>query len=334
MNRVCCVSDLHLGCHCDSENWHNITLEWGKWLKKELIEKDIDHIVICGDFFDNRNEIGVRTISVASELMNIFNDFEVTMITGNHDQFYRNRNDIHSTSIFDGRKNVMVVDRMRTIPFGERKITFIPWGEDISKCKKSDVIFGHLEINGFKMTLGKIAEGKTEAKSVISKAPLIFSGHFHLREEREYKNSKIIYVGSPYQMNWGEAGNIPGYYIVDLDEMNYEFFENTISPRHIKMSSDKLKLNDVEGNIISVEIDPSMSEVEIEEMKSKVYSRNPLEIKFSILRESISIDSKNKYQDDVNIFTVMMNFVDKMDIGEFTDDVKLKLKELYEKYDI
>ena len=331
MNKVCCISDLHLGCHCDSENWHNITIEWGKWLKNELIEKDINHLIICGDFFDNRNEIGVRTISVASELMNIFNNFEVILITGNHDQFYRNRNDIHSTSIFEGRKNVTVIDSLRSLKFGDKNITFIPWGEDLTKIKKCDAIFGHLEINGFMMTLGKLAEGKTDAKVLTGKAPLIFSGHFHLREEREYKNSKIIYVGSPYQMNWGEAGNIPGYYIVDLDNMNYEFFENIVSPRHIKMTSKKLKLKDIPGNIVSVEIDPSMDDIEIENIKNKVYNKTPLEVKFNIFRGE-KISPNTTVSGNVDVFKVMMKFVDDMEIGEFTEDVKLKLKELYEKF--
>lgn len=331
MNKVCCVSDLHLGCHSDSENWHDITLNWGRWLKNELIEKDIEHIVICGDFFDNRNEIGVKTIAVASELMDIFNDFEVTMITGNHDQFYRNRNDVHSVSIFEGRKNVTVISSIRQIKFGDRKVSFIPWGEDVSKCKKSDIIFGHLEVNGFKMSLGKLAEGKIAPKDLTSKAKLVFSGHFHLRDERKYSASKIIYVGSPYQMNWGEASNMPGYYIVDIDNVSYEFYENTISPKHIKTTSKNLKLKDVKGNILSVEIDPELDDIEIEAIKTKVYNKKPLEVKFNILRKVNTVNDVS-YSGNVDVFKVLMGFVDEMDIDEFSEDVKVKLNDLYQKH--
>lgn len=326
------ISDIHLGCHCNSDNWHTITLDWAKWLKKELIEKDVERIIICGDFFDNRTEIGVKTIAVASEMMDIFSDFEVIMLTGNHDQFYKNRTDVHSISIFEGRKNVTVIDRMRTVELGGKKVTFIPWGEDLSNCPKSDVIFGHLEINGFKMSVGRPAEGKIDVKSIIPKAKLIFSGHFHLRDEREYKNSKIIYVGSPYQINWGEAGNMPGYYIVDFENMKYEFFENTKSPRHIKMTSEKLKLDDVSGNIILVEIDPTLEDCVIENIKNQVYQNNPLEVKFNILREERK-SGDIVFSGNVDVFDIMMKFVDEMNIEQFAEGVKEKLKELYQKYD-
>lgn len=330
-NKIATISDLHLGCHCDSEHWHEITLNWGKWFRDELIDKDIDKIIICGDFFDNRNEIGVKTIAVASQLMDLWNDFEITMITGNHDLFYRNRNDVSSVSIFEGRKNVTLITKMTRDEIGERSVTYIPWGEDVSNCKKCDIIFGHLEINGFKMMPGKIAEGKTMPKSLTSKAKLTFSGHFHLRDERQYLKSKIIYIGSPYQINWGEASNMPGYYIVDVDDLSYEFFENTVSPKHIKMTSKKLRLDMVEGNIVQVEIDPNLDENGIEAIKTKVYDKVPLEVRWNILRTEHGT-SEIKYDGNVNVSEVMMKFVDDLQLEKYSDEVKDKLLELYHKY--
>jgi len=331
MNKVCTISDLHLGCHCDSEHWHKITLDWGKWLRNELIDQDIDKIVMCGDFFDNRNEIGVKTIAVAGQLMDLWNDFEIVMITGNHDLFYRNRTDVSSVSIFEGRKNVTIVNSMTQVTMGTKTVTYIPWGQDLDDCNKCDIIFGHLEINGFKMMPGKIAEGKTMPKSLTDKAKLTFSGHFHLRDERQYLKSKIIYVGSPYQINWGEASNMPGYYLVDIDDMSYEFFENTVSPKHVKMPSDKLRLDSVEGNIIAVDIKQGMEEADIEKMKTQVYDKNPLEVKWNILRTEHEVEGIS-YSSNVDISEMMMKFVDKLQLEDYSQEVKDKLLELYNKY--
>ena len=33
--RVCCVSDIHIGVHQNSSQWHYIILEWSKWLANE-----------------------------------------------------------------------------------------------------------------------------------------------------------------------------------------------------------------------------------------------------------------------------------------------------------
>lgn len=331
MSKVCTISDLHLGCHCDSEHWHNIILDWGKWLRNQLVDQGIDKIVMCGDFFDNRNEIGVKTISVAGQLMDLWNDFEIVMITGNHDLFYKNRNDVSSVSIFDGRKNVTIINETSTEDYGDKTVTYIPWGQDLANVNKCDIIFGHLEINGFKMMPGKLAEGKTAPRSLTSKAKLTFSGHFHLREERQYLNAKIIYIGSPYQINWGEASNMPGYYIVNIDNMSYEFFENTVSPKHIKMTSSKLKLDKIKGNIVAVEVDPSLEDSEIEAIKTKVYDKDPLEVKWNILRANHEVGDV-KYTSNVDIPQVMNTFIDEMNLEEFSEDIKDKLEEMYKKF--
>lgn len=332
MNKYCTISDLHIGCHCDSEHWHTILLNWGKWLKDELCDKNIDNIIICGDFFDNRSEIGVKTISVAGELMDMWSDFNVTMITGNHDMFYKNRTDVNSVSIFEGRSNVDVISTITTKQIGDKTVTYIPWGQDLQKCPKSDIIFGHLEINGFKMMPGKLAEGKTPPKSLTGKAKLTFSGHFHLRDERQYLNSKIIYIGSPYQLNWGESTNVPGYYVVDVDAESYEFHENTISPKHIKLDVDDLDVESMSGNIVSVDIDPTMDDVEIEGFKSKIYAGNPLEVKFNTIRNIHNVDSDVECESNVDILEVMTGFVDDMKLENHSNAVKDKLKELYGKY--
>jgi DNA repair exonuclease SbcCD nuclease subunit len=334
MSRVCCISDIHLGCHCDSEHWHTIILDWGKWLRDELIKSDIDRMVICGDFFDNRSTIGVKTISVAGELMDLWADFDITLITGNHDLFYKNRNDVSSVSIFEGRPNIEIISDICTDEIDGKSITYIPWGCDISKVHKSDIIFGHLEINGFKMMPGRIADGKIPPKSITSRGKLTFSGHFHLRDERHYKSSSIIYVGSPYQLNWGESGNRVGYYIIDIGNMSYEFIENMCSPRHIKITSSDISSDgkcNINGNIIKVDMADDMTEDEIESIKRVVYSETPLEVKWDMPKIDYNVDISQT--SGVDILETMNNFVDELKLDDFSTEVKDALTEIFKKHD-
>ena len=53
--RICCVSDIHIGVHQNSAQWHQIILDWSKWLAAELREQNIKDIVISGDFFSTKN---------------------------------------------------------------------------------------------------------------------------------------------------------------------------------------------------------------------------------------------------------------------------------------
>jgi DNA repair exonuclease SbcCD nuclease subunit len=334
MSKICCISDIHLGCHCDSEHWHTIILDWGKWLKDELINANIDHMIICGDFFDNRSAIGVKTISVAGELMDLWADFDIKLVTGNHDLFYKNRNDVSSVSIFDGRPNVDIISDIHTDEIGSKTVTYIPWGCDISNVNKCDIIFGHLEINGFKMMPGRIADGKISPKSITSRAKLTFSGHFHLRDERHYKSSSIIYVGSPYQLNWGESSNRAGYYIIDIENMSYEFVENTLSPKHIKITSSDISSNNncnIAGNIVKVDMDDDMSEDDIERIKRIVYSETPLEVKWDMPKIDYNVEISQT--SSVDILETMNNFVDDLNLDDFSSEVKDALSEMFKKYE-
>jgi DNA repair exonuclease SbcCD nuclease subunit len=333
MNKTALITDLHFGCHGNSEQWHKIMLDFAKWLAKKLVDTNVSKICILGDFFDNRNEIGVQTLHVASQFMDILNDFDITIIAGNHDMFYKNRNDVHSIGIFSGRKNVRIIDDITTETIGTTTATYIPWGCDMSGIQKSDIIFGHLELNGFYMMLGKAAEGKVDPQNLLDKADLIFSGHFHLRDERKFaQNKKIIYIGSPYQLNWGEVSNIPGFYVLDFDDKSYQFFENDISPRHIKMNSSNIDSEVIKNNIISIEFNDETEEEQLK-IRTTVFASSPMETKFIGQTQILSVDSdKISYDANINLLDMMFKFTDELNVGEYTEDIKQKLKGLYEKY--
>ena len=39
--RVAIFSDLHLGVHSNSSDWHNYAIEWAHWFKEECKRKNI-----------------------------------------------------------------------------------------------------------------------------------------------------------------------------------------------------------------------------------------------------------------------------------------------------
>ena len=64
----------------------------------------------------------------------------------------------------------------------------------IRNCN-SDIIMGHLEINGFEMHKGQLAEGKFE-KKLFNRFETVFSGHFHHKSD----DGQIYYLGTPYEI--------------------------------------------------------------------------------------------------------------------------------------
>lgn len=331
MSKEALISDPHLGCHCNSEVWHKTVMDYGVWLKKELEHQQIENLTIAGDFFDNRNEIGVQTLHIAGKFLDLFCDFNITIIAGNHDMFYKDRNDVNSISIFSGRKNIRVISNTISEMKCGKRVTYAPWGCNISEIQNSDIIIGHLEINGFYMVPGKVADEKTNPKDLLEKAPLVFSGHFHLRDERKFSNGTIIYVGSPYQLNWGESSNIPGYYIIDFSKSTYEFFENTVSPKHIKLTENLISEDIIRNNIVSYVLTNNNDEEE-QKIKTKILSFNPIETKFICQSETNVENVHLQYEENSNLLNMMLDFIDQLSLNELSTPVKEKITEVYKKY--
>ena len=237
---VCCISDIHIGVHQNNSLWHEIAVEWSRWLRDELIKNNISDIIICGDLFHYRDEIAVNTIQIATDILEGWREFNILVLVGNHDAYYKDRADVNSLSILKGWSNITVVDKLTQITAFNRDMLFCPWATRSEELAKNDIIFGHFEIESFKMNHFKVCTDGIKTQHLLRMSDLIITGHFHHREERKYKNGNILYLGNPYQMDFGDVNTQKGYYILDIKNKEYTFVQNKLSPEHIK-----IKLSDL-----------------------------------------------------------------------------------------
>lgn len=284
---VCCVSDIHVGVHQNGAQWHKITLDWAQWLSKELKKKKIEDIIISGDFFHYRDEIAVNTLHFATKVLDVWKDFNIIMLVGNHDAYYKDKSDVNSLSILDGWNNITVLSELSTADLFGRTTTFCPWGIKSSDIPESDLIFGHFEIKSFKQNMHKMCASGMSASDLLEKTNLVVSGHFHLRDERVYENGKILYLGNPFEMDFGDMDNKKGYYTLDFNTLKYEFTENKLSPKHKKIFlSDLAKAGKLTpeikkqftNNFIRFVVDRNISADEIDIVLKKFMSLQPTNI--------------------------------------------------------
>ena len=87
-NKVAIFSDLHLGVHSNSSEWHKYAIEWANWFREECRDKGIKDLIFCGDWHHNRSEISVNTLQVSADILDMFEEFNLIAITGNHDIYY------------------------------------------------------------------------------------------------------------------------------------------------------------------------------------------------------------------------------------------------------
>jgi DNA repair exonuclease SbcCD nuclease subunit len=288
-DEICCIADLHIGCHQASSIWHKVSLDFAEWLKDKLNKQGIRDIVIAGDVFHDRNEISVQTLQTITNFFNILKDFNIVILVGNHDAYYKDRIDVNSVNILHGYKNIHVASEITEIKAFDRVITFVPWSAKLPDVPEADVMFGHFEIMSFKMNKSKICSHGTSSSDLLSKSRLVMSGHFHYRDERKYQNGTIIYLGSPYQLDFGDCNTSKGIYILNLKTLKYDFIENDLSPKHFKFRLSDVLNNETgtisnlkkltPGNFVNFLIDKDVHADKVNVLVNKLSSLQPLLIR-------------------------------------------------------
>lgn len=331
-NKIAIFTDLHLGVHQNSKAWHQISLEWAKWFRSKLIERNIKDIVFCGDYFHARDEISVDTLHVGTTLLKMFSDFNVTMITGNHDCYLKESSEIHSLSQFECWENVTVVDKYKLVESHGKRISFVPWGIKHTEIKKCDIIFGHFEINLFKMNSYAICDHGINSSDLLCKSPLVVTGHFHLRDQRTPKGGVILYAGNPFQMDFNDAGSDKGFYILDVECGELDFTQNTISPEHKKISLSKISLKDVDikDSFVKLKVDCEITPDELDKVLVNLRQQSPRQLTIEYDKTSQVADENTKVDlSGIDISEAIREFVNLMEIPNKESIVKLTLS-IYE----
>lgn len=215
-------------------SWHQTALEWCDSFASYLKEHDIKDIVFLGDFFHNRASISVNTLHIASVFLNKLKDFDIKMILGNHDLHYTSNYEISGVNLFSMYPNITVYSKPELVQMGSKSCYFCGWGYD-PMAVESDILFTHAAISLFKMNVkSEACDDGFKPSELLKKHRQIITGHFHVRQEKTYKNGEIIYPGNPFQMDFSDEGLDKGFMVYDTESSKYEFVNNTISPRFIR----------------------------------------------------------------------------------------------------
>jgi DNA repair exonuclease SbcCD nuclease subunit len=262
----------------------------------------------------------VFTLQRAFEFLKKFEAFTIYMIIGNHDSAYKDRVDVNSLSILGGMNNVHVFNTPTKISIGDScNAMMCPWGAALDQIENCDVVFGHFEIQTFKMNTYKLCDEGFSIRKILEKSPLIFSGHFHFREERVFEIGKIVYVGNPFQTDLNDAGNQKGFYIFDGNSKEYEFIENNFSPTVQKISlkdvtnSSCEELHDkVRGNIVRFIIDEYLSTDEHSKLLMLLDKLSPRHISVDSTYEASSLIDVDACLYGIDVESILVEFVELM----------------------
>jgi DNA repair exonuclease SbcCD nuclease subunit len=201
-----------------------------------LLENNIKFVVQVGDLFHDRNKIDWYIYNqINQRFLQWFDDNEVKLhlILGNHDLYTKSSLDHNSLSeSTKSFKNVIVHDTVDKLVYQKYTLGFVPWIVDYKKYNlpdKCDICFGHFDLVGFPMMKG-ISSKEGLDYTVFKKYKQVYSGHYHCKSETD----NVMMVGTPYQLTFNDYNEEKGFYVLD-DNFNYQYIDNTINPRFIKM---------------------------------------------------------------------------------------------------
>jgi len=143
-------------------------------------------------------------------------------------------------------------------------------------------------------------------------------------------------------MDFGDTGNRKGYYILDLDTLEYDFTHNNISPTYKKVSLSELVkegkitkrvIDSFAGNIAKLKVDMNISQADMDILLKKLTLLKPevLTVDYDINFNRLLDDTENKEDlSGIDIPQAVEEFVNLLEIKNKKEIIDYTLG-LYEK---
>ena len=202
--KVACFTDIHFGLKSNSTTHLKDCEEFVDWFISTAKEQGCETCIFLGDWSHNRNSLNLFTLDSSlrclEKLGAAFEKF--FWFPGNHDLFYKDKRDIHSSAFGRHIPGVTVVESVTTLD----DVALVPWlvGEEwktISQTK-SKYMFGHFELPLFYMNAMVQMPDHGELQAAHFKhQDYVFSGHFHKRQNKD----KIWYIGNAFPHNFADS---------------------------------------------------------------------------------------------------------------------------------
>lgn len=233
--KVALITDTHSGVRNDSLPFlNNFKTSLDTVFFPYLKEHGIKRVIHLGDIADRRKYCNIHTAyRLRKDFLQPMMDMgiEWDLIAGNHDEYYKNTNEVNFISEFiDGKyPNCKVHLNATDIVIDGLPILLIPWicdsnyEDTVAKINqtKAQVAFGHLEIPGYEMFRGAISDHGMDRR-LLDKFDVVCSGHYHHRST----DGTVTFIGAFGEFIWSDYADPRGFTVFDTDSREMEFIQN------------------------------------------------------------------------------------------------------------
>ena len=308
-------TDTHFGWKNNSMTWLNSQMDfiYKQFIPeiKRLSKDESVRVINCGDVFDSRSTISTyvatKVVQAFKDIRSVCEDFVI--VCGNHDFYSPNSDTVNTVRLFMSNMDIKIVD---TKLYETVNCAFVPWyvWQEGNFETDASYVFTHTDL-----LHDEIPDS--------CKDKMIMSGHIHTPRYDERRGRHNL--GSCYSLNFADANQKRGYYILKNGQLSFEpnkvsinfyrFYNEDI----LKTDISKLNCNDYIELYIS-EID-MVKESYIEAIKRFTEKFTHIWIIPQVVTMSENINEDFKGYD---IEAIMENSIPE-DLSELFDKIKHKL---------
>ena len=336
--KVAIITDTHYGARKGSKHLHDyFELFYKNVFFPALEEYGVETVIHMGDAFDSRKSIDYQSLEWSKRVVfNPLKKYDVHMIVGNHDTYYKNTNEVNSPELLlQTYKNIKTYSKPTEVNVGGLDILFLPWinqeNEELSfnTIKKTTCrcAMGHLELQGFRVNRSLIMEHGLQSE-LFEKFERVYSGHYHTRSN----NGKVFYLGNPYEMYWTDVNDTRGFHIFDTETLEHTPINNPYKLFYnIYYEDTPYQLFDTteyENKIVKVIVRKKSKQKDFEKFIDKLYTAGIQDLK---IVENFDIQENEDFEidEEENTMSILNRYIDEAEFEFDKNIIKGIFQDLY-----
>lgn len=338
--KIAIITDTHYGAKKGSKHIHDYFELFYENVFFPILEKyEIETVIHMGDVFDSRKSIDFQSLEWSKRVVfDPLKKYQVHMLVGNHDIFYKDSNEINSPQLLlNIYENIKIYRDPIEVNIGGLDILFLPWINkenekhtfNLIRKTKCDFAMGHLEFSGFKLNKGMTAETGISWED-FKKFKKVFSGHYHTRSN----NGLIYYLGNPYEMYWVDVDDPRGFHIFDTETLElfsidnpYKLFYNIYYEDTPYQIFDSTKYRD---KIVKVIVRKKSNPKEFEKFIDKLNSSGVNDLK--IVENFLVVENEEfKVDEEENTMSILNRYIDESEFEYDKSTIRNIFQDTYKK---
>jgi DNA repair exonuclease SbcCD nuclease subunit len=304
-----------------------------------LEQHGIDTIIHMGDAFDSRKSIDFVGLDWTRKVvLEPLSKYNVHLITGNHDVYFKNSNKVNSPELLlKDYGNITTYSEPTEVNIGGLNILLLPWinseNQDKSfkliKNTRAKVVMGHLELQGFRVNKNLVMDEHGLEANIFKNFKKVFSGHYHTRSD----NGTVFYLGNPYEIYWNDVNDPRGFTIFDTETLEHFHIDNPYRMFYNIYYEDTpyqtFDVREYENKIVRVIVRKKSDIKQFERFIDKLYNANIAELK---VVENFAIEVSEDFEafESEDTISVLNRYIEEAEVNLDKSILQKMLGEIYQ----